>query len=67
MDFNSWRPTDTARRFAIMFAVSVGTFACIAAWLAYEQAIWLALLIGVLVAAVVYGPLYLGLKLYFER
>ncbi|ADY25224.1 hypothetical protein Deipr_0048 [Deinococcus proteolyticus MRP] len=67
MDFNSWRPEDTARRFAIMFATSLGTFGWLAAWLAYGQNVWIGLLAGVAVAAVLYWPLYLILRQVFRR
>ncbi|WP_189642845.1 hypothetical protein [Deinococcus piscis] len=67
MDFNSWQPEDIARRFAIMFVISLGTFAVLAAWLVYEQAIWAALLMGVALAAVLYWPFYLILRQVFRR
>lgn len=67
MDFDSWRPEDTARRFAIMFAASVGTFSWMAVWLAYEKPIWLALLAGLGIAVVAFFPLYLILKMVFKR
>ena len=67
MDFNSWQPEDTARRFTILFVTSLGVFTVLAAWLAYEQNIVVALLLGAVVAAALYRPLYLILRQVFRR
>ncbi|WP_261664852.1 hypothetical protein [Deinococcus sp. Marseille-Q6407] len=67
MDFNSWEPEDTARRLAIMFATSVGSFAWLAVWLAYEQTIWMGLLAGAAIAFVLYWPLFLILRQVMRR
>lgn len=67
MDLNSWKPEDTARRMSIMFSSCVGMFVLLAAWLAYSLNPLLAMVLGVVAAAAVYWPLYMGLLAYYKR
>lgn len=67
MDLNSWRPEDTARRFSLMVASSLGTFAFIALWLAAGWHALLALLGGMLAGLLVHLIAYRVLLLVFRR
>lgn len=67
MDLNSWRPEDSARRFSLMVAGSVGTFAFIALWLAAGWHPLLALLGGVLAGLLAHLIAYRVLLLIFRR
>ena len=67
MDLNSWRPEDTARRFSLMVASSLGTFTFIALWLAAGWNPLLALIGAALAGLLVHLIAYRLLLLVFRR
>ncbi|MDL2343274.1 hypothetical protein QOL99_03820 [Deinococcus sp. MIMF12] len=67
MDFNAWRPEDTARRFSIMGASSLGTFLWIGLWLGSGFNPLLALLLGALAGVVTHLIAYPVLRALFRR
>lgn len=67
MDLNAWRPEDSARRFSLLLAGSLGTFTFIALWLALGWHPLLALLAGVLAGTLMRLIAYRLLLLVFRR
>ncbi|EYB67570.1 hypothetical protein DEIPH_ctg035orf0008 [Deinococcus phoenicis] len=67
MDFNSWRPEDTARRFSLMLGGSLGTFAFIALWLGLGWHPLLAVLAGVVAGALLHLLAYPLLLAIYRR
>lgn len=58
MDFDSWRPEDSARRFALLVACCVGVFAFIALWLGLPLHFFPSVLAGAAAGFVVYWLAY---------
>lgn len=67
MDFNSWQPEDTARRFTLFIANCVGVFAFIALWLGLALHMLLAILGGAAIGFVVFKILYPLVLAYYKR
>ncbi len=67
MDFNAWRPEDTARRFSIMGASSLGTFLWIGLWLGSGLNPLLALLLGIVAGVIAYLIAFPVLRALFRR
>lgn len=67
MDLNTWRPEDTARRFSLLLAGSLGSFTFTALWLALGWHPLLALLAGVVAGALLRLIAYRLLLLIFRR
>ncbi|MFC6592262.1 hypothetical protein ACFP81_09805 [Deinococcus lacus] len=67
MDFNSWRPEDTARRYSIMVGASLGTFTFLGLWLAAEQNILVAILGGLAAALLLFFILYPVIRAVYSR
>ena len=67
MDFNAWRPEDTARRFSIMGASSLGTFLWIGLWLGSGLNPLLALLLGIVAGVVTHLIAFPILRTLFRR
>lgn len=58
MDFDSWRPEDSARRFALLVACCVGVFAFIGLWLGIPLNFFLSVLLGGVGGFLVYWLTY---------
>ncbi len=67
MDFDSWRPEDTARRFALMVACSSGIFTFIALWLGLPLNFFLAAPAGAVVGAAMFFLSYPLLLAIYRR
>lgn len=67
MDFNSWRPEDSARRFALMVACCVGVFAFMALWLGLPLNFFLSVLAGAVAGVLVYLVAYPILLAIYRR
>lgn len=67
MDFNSWQPEDTARRYALFFGSCVGVFAFVALWQGLALNFFLAALAGAALGFLLFKLAYPLILNYYRR